>query len=114
MKIAFLSINDLLYREYDKGVKLLANETMIINIPKFDKLENNDISIVIINNTNKSIEKTLEYNEEQSISYTADVTGVYTVYAIELDENGGESITNLKTDTSFGTEYSISDSNFIY
>lgn len=109
-------INDLLYRKYNKGVKLSANETMKIILPDFSKDQANDVEIIIINNSMNRVENILKYKytEDKSISYTVKQVGVYTVYGITIDQNSKKELIDLTDRISFEKIYDISGSNYVY
>lgn len=108
------SSNDLIYRDYDSGIELSENTIMIINIPEFEEVEESEISITIINNTNQTIESAITYNNETSISYMVNEMGAYSVYATIKDVTGNKEIIDLVDNLSFETNYNTVDSNFIY
>lgn len=106
-------INDLLYRKYSKGVKLSANETMKIILPK-DKVS--DVEFIIINNSMNRVESILKYKytEDKSVSYTVKQVGVYTVYGITIDKNSKKELIDLTDRISYEKNYDISGSNYVY
>lgn len=96
--------DDLVYRDYDTGIKLSSNSKLIISQIDLN-LENETAIIYAINLENSEAIKLYDYHPNQVISYVPDSDGIYIIVAelsdgeiIDLTPKAIET-TNLEEDS---------------
>lgn len=98
--------NDLVYRDYDKGIELEKGTRITITSPELDITDDENAGIWLINLKTDETSKITDYAKNISALYQIKETGAYLVYAL-IEKNGSCQYVDLTEQCIKSVEYDL-------
>lgn len=98
------NLNDLVFHEYKQGVSLEKDMSLSIENPVIGNGKDGVFSIYVVNYKTGEVKKLKDYTGG-SICYRADTSGVYSLFAVNQEEKGENSVADITSQAGFVTEY---------